>query len=189
MDHQLSRRAGRGTAALKSRNPRFAVCDASGFTYLALLAAIIIIGISLGSATKYWQTISLRDKEAELLFRGEQYRQAIERYYSAIPGKMQYPQSIDDLIKDGRTPQGRRYLRQKYKDPITGEDFVEIRDQVTRRLTGVRSASEKEPLKQAGFQEAEKDFEGKKKYNEWKFQFTPKQALTPPGQPAAPLLR
>ncbi len=166
-----------------------------GFTYIALLAAIVIISISLGSATKYWQNVSLREKEEELLFRGEQYRLAIERYYFSIPGRMQYPQSIDDLIKDSRTVDGKRYLRQKFKDPITGEDFVEIRDQLSRRIIGVCSSSDKEPLKQADFPDTSqiyKDFEGKKKYSEWKFQFMPQLGtagtLVPrvPGAPGVP---
>lgn len=142
-----------------------------GFTYLALLAAIIIIGISLGAAGKYWQNVAQREKEEELLFRGDQYRQAIERYYFAIPGRQQYPQSIDNLLKDERTPTGRRHLRRKYKDPVTGEDFVEIRDQLSRRIVGVFSASDKAPLKQANFSEAyqNQNFSGKEKYSDWKF--------------------
>jgi hypothetical protein len=48
-----------------------------------------------------------------------------------------------------------------------------IRDQTKgNRITGVYSKSEKEPLRTAGFEERYKEFEGKKKYNEWKFLFT-----------------
>lgn len=160
-----------------------------GFTYIALLAAIVIIGITLGSATKYWQNISVRDKEEELLFRGEQYRVAIERYYNAIPGRIQYPQSIDDLLKDSRSAEGKRYLRKKYLDPITGEEFVEIRDMLSKRIVGVCSSSEKEPLKQTNFPDTSpiyKDFEGKKKYNDWKFQFMPQAQLPQPAFPPTP---
>ncbi len=154
----------------------------SGFTYIALLAAIVIIGISLGAATKYWSNISLREKEEELLFRGDQYRKAIESYTSAVPGRKEFPQSIDDLLRDNRTGTMRRHLRQKFKDPVSGEDFVEIRDQVTRRVIGVNSPSDREPLKQANFPDACRDFEGKKKYSEWRFVYTPL-----PGQPGLPV--
>lgn len=156
----------------------------SGFTYIALLAAIVIIGISLGAVTRYWSNISLREKEEELLFRGDQYRKAIERYMSAVPGRTEFPQSIDDLLRDNRTATMRRHLRQKFKDPVSGEDFVEIRDQMTRRVIGVNSPSDREPLKQANFLEQYKDFEGKKKYSEWRFVYTP-QPVQPglPGQP------
>ena len=160
------------------RNPQ----SSRGFTYIALLVAITIIGISLGATGKYWQNIMQREKEEELLFRGDQYRKAIERYYFAIPGRMEYPQNIDDLLVDNRTAMGKRHLRQKYKDPITGEDFTEFRDQTRgNRITGVYSASEKGPLKQGNFPEEYRDFEGKKKYNEWKFVFT--------GQPGQPPVR
>lgn len=153
----------------------------SGFTYIALLAAIVIIGISLGAVTRYWSNISLREKEAELLFRGDQYRKAIESYMRAVPGRVEFPQSIDDLLRDNRTAVMKRHLRQKFKDPVSGEDFVEIRDQVTRRINGVYSPSNKEPLKQANFPDVYRDFEGKKKYSEWKFVATPR-----PGQPGSP---
>ncbi len=139
-----------------------------GFTYMALLAAIVIIGISLGAAGKYWQNVSLRDKEEELLFRGNQYRQALESYYKAMPGRRQYPASIDDLLKDSRSATGKRYLRQKFKDPITGEDFVEVRDQ-TRRIIKFHSSSDKEPLKKDNFADVNKEFVGKTKYSEWEF--------------------
>jgi hypothetical protein len=33
---------------------------------------------------------------------------------------------MDELLKDGRTFPGKRYLLQKHKEPFTGEDFVEI---------------------------------------------------------------
>ncbi len=137
---------------------------------MALLAAIVIIGITLGAVARYWSNVSARDKEEELLFRGDQYRNAIESYYYGIPGRREYPPSIDELVKDSRSAGGKRYLRQKFKDPITGKDFVEIKNE-QMRVVGVCSASEKEPIKQANFAEADSAFEGAKKYNDWKFQF------------------
>ncbi|MEK6744145.1 MAG: type II secretion system protein [Nitrospirota bacterium] len=173
-------------------NLQFTICNprSRGFTYVALLTAIVIIGISLGAAGKYWQNVMMREREEELLFRGGQYRLAIERYYIAIPGRLQYPQDLDVLLKDSRTASGKRHLRQKYKDPITNEDFEVIRDLTKgNRITGVYSRSDKEPLRTAGFEDPYKEFEGKKKYNEWKFVFTlptgpPGTAV--PGQPVRP---
>lgn len=156
-----------------------------GFTYVALLAAIVIIGISLGAAAKYWSNVALREKEEELLFRGDQYRKAVERYYLAVPGRRELPQSIDDLLRDNRTAIGKRHLRRKFKDPITAEDFVEITDTASKRIRGVRSSSEKEPLKKSNFPEQYKDFEGKERYNEWQFVFLPQggHSLPPPPPP------
>ncbi len=151
---------------------------ARGFTYIALLAAIVIIGIVLGSAGKYWQNVMLREKEEELLFRGNQYRAAIEHYYNAKPGIPAYPQKLEDLVKDERFQEDykRRHLRQLYKDPITGEDFEVFRDMTKgNRIIGVYSRSEAEPLRQTGFSEENKDFEGKKMYKDWQFLFVPQQ--------------
>jgi type II secretory pathway pseudopilin PulG len=161
------------------RNPQSAIRN--GFTYIALLAAIVIIGITLGSAAKSWQNFAQREKEEELLFRGNQYRLAIERYYHALPGRQQFPNSIDVLLKDERTPVGKRHLRQRYLDPITGEDFELIRDMFHgNTIKGVYSKSEKAPIKQSGFPEELKDFEGKTMYSAWKFIKEP-TAMKPAG--------
>lgn len=161
-----------------------------GFTYTALLAAIVIIGITLGSASKYWSSLMARDREEELLFRGNQYRMAIQKYMTAIPGRIQYPESIDALLKDSRSPDGKRHLRQKFKDPITGEDFVLIIEPLSRRIIGVHSSSEKEPIKKSNFAIENRDFEGKTKYNEWLFQAVAPGQIQQPGavpyNPAAP---
>ena len=163
------------------RNPQSAIRNCNGFTYMALLVTITIIGITLGSAAKSWQNIAQRDKEEELLFRGNQYRVAIERYYNALPGRHQFPNSIDDLLKDSRTPTGKRYLRQKYKDPMTGEDFELIRDLFHgNTIKGVFSKSDKTPVRQKGFPDELKDFEGKTKYSEWQF-ISGQGAVTPTG--------
>ena len=165
----------------KIRNPKSAIRNSkSGFTYIALLAAIVIIGITLGSAAKSWQNIAQREKEEELLFRGNQYRLAIESYYN-YQGRRQFPNTIEVLLKDERSPTGKRHLRQRYKDPITGEDFELVRDMFHgNTIKGVFSKSEKTPIKQAGFPEGLMDFEGKTKYNEWQFIKDP-SVTTPAG--------
>ena len=164
----------------RPRCPKSAILNHTGFTYIALLAAIVIIGITLGSAAKSWQNIAQREKEEELLFRGNQYRLAIERYYNAL-GRRQFPNSIDDLLMDSRTPVGKRHLRQRYLDPITGEDFEVVRDMFQgNTIKGVFSKSEKTPVKQAGFPEELKDFEGQTKYSEWQFIKEP-ASMTPAG--------
>jgi len=140
-----------------------------GFTYITLLVVLTIVGISLGAAGKYWSNVIVRDKEEELLFRGDQYRQAIQGYYYGRPGLNQYPQSLDDLLSDNRSVTGKRYLRQKFKDPMTNDDFVVIKDPLSNRIMGVRSSSDKTPLKTSGFPDVYRDFEGKLKYSEWEF--------------------
>jgi len=175
----------RAAKPTRSRERRsFAPHSVRGFTYVALLAAIIIIGISLGAAGKYWQNVMMREKEQELLFRGDQYRIAIERYVTALPGRAQYPPSIEELLKDSRSAAGKRHLRQKYKDPVTNEDFELIRDKARgNRIIGVYSKSDKQPLKVKGFPEQYRSFEGKLMYSDWKFVYSPTagQQGLPPG--------
>jgi len=186
-EHGMNTQGAEGKGQRRKPTPRtmrYALCAMrrSGFTYIALLTAIVIIGISLAAAGKYWSNILQREKEEELLFRGNQYVLAIERYSKAIPGlQSRAPSSIDDLFSDS----SKHYLRRKYKDPITGEDFVEIFTIIggqTKKLTGVKSSSDKEPIKQSNFPSGPnepqyfKDFEGKKKYSDWQFVYQSQQA-------------
>ena len=55
--------------------------------------------------------------EAELLYGGNQYRRAIERYY--VSGPRQFPRALEDLLKDPRKPGTERYLRKLYIDPLS----------------------------------------------------------------------
>lgn len=152
-----------------------------GFTYLGLLIAVAILGATLAAAGEVWRTAQQRERERELLFVGDQIRQAIGRYYSA--GR-QYPQSLDDLLRDPRLPGVTRYLRKRYYDPITGTTEWGLVKGAGDRITGVFSRSEERPIKQANFSWADREFEGKEKYSEWTFVYQPKSARLPrTGQP------
>lgn len=79
-----------------------------GFTYLAMLLGVAMLGATLALTGMAWQTVAQREKEADLLFVGGEFRRAIKQYY-AFSG--QYPRQISDLLKDPRFPGIRRYLR------------------------------------------------------------------------------
>jgi type II secretory pathway pseudopilin PulG len=149
----------------------------NGFTFLAVMFAIVLIGLSISGAVQQWKTIMKREKEAELLFRGDQIRKAIAAYVQT-PGISNYPQKLDDLVKVPNTSATKRFLRKKYKDPVTNEEWAYVK--IGDRIKGVYSTSEEEPLKKAGFPDDYKFFEGRTKYSEWVFEFTPQQA--PPQQ-------
>lgn len=148
--------------------------SSAGFTYLAALMLIMLSGIMLGLAGRTWKQVMQREKEEELLFRGKQIYDAIYRWNKPLPG--QHPPTnlseLSYLLKDPRTAGTRRYLRKLYKDPMTGEEWVLIKDPV-RGVIGVASASGEEPIKQANFPDEFKDFEGKTKYSDWKFVIKP----------------
>lgn len=146
-----------------------------GFTYMALMVAVIVIGLAVASTGKVWSTVVKRDREAELLFRGVEIKRAIGSYYRLSPGVSVFPKSLDDLVKDPRQPSIVRHLRKLYTDPMTGKaDWVLIKDKGGGVL-GVRSSSEARPLKKGGFPAALSGLEGKGSYSEWRFVFEPKK--------------
>ena len=90
---------------------------------MGLMLFMLIAGIGLAAAGLVWKTEIKREKEAQLLFVGEQYRQAIGSYYESTPSAVrQFPLSLADLLKDARFPAIKRHLRQMYSDPMTGRE-------------------------------------------------------------------
>ncbi len=154
----------------------------SGFTYLTVLFAVAFMGFALALAGEVWHTAVMRDREVQLLYTGNQYRRAIGLYY--VNGPSQYPGTLDDLLKDPRKPGTERYLRKLYSDPITGKsEWGTIKAPNGVGIMGVYSLSEEQPMKTAGFRVDNKDFEGKSKYSDWQFIYTPASAQQAPVQP------
>jgi type II secretory pathway pseudopilin PulG len=163
----------------------------AGFTYLGALVLVVVTGIALGSAGQYWSTLMTREKEKELLFRGDQICRAIDSYYKAAPQGRQpsYPSRLEDLLKDPRSLEPRRHLRKLYIDPMTDGKWGVISDG-KGGVKGVFSLSEKAPLKSGGFPTGYESFEGAKAFTDWKFVSNPTSAKTPqavsPAQPSEP---
>lgn len=88
----------------------------SGYAMAALLVALSVMAILFGMALPAWRTFVQREREAELIFRGEQYAQAIGLFSRRTGG---FPASFDAL-RDGR------YIRKLYKDPMTNGDFQPV---------------------------------------------------------------
>jgi hypothetical protein len=160
-----------------------------GFTYIAVLVMIVIMGIMLGAAGQSWQMIMRREREEELLFRGQQIKAAIERWNKPAPGRAQTRQLSDlkDLLKDPASAGAVRYLRRLYTDPITGKEWNVVREPA-RGIVGVFSSSDEEPLKKANFPVGLEAFEGKTKYSDWKFGYKLQNAPAPPGSAPVPPL-
>jgi type II secretory pathway pseudopilin PulG len=138
----------------------------AGFTYIGLLIAVAVIGILLSSVGVIWTLQARRDREEQLLFVGNQYRQAIGRYWQM--GGV-YPRALEDLVEDQRVPVPRRFLRRLYPDPITGaRDWEVIRDG-DGGIMGVASSSQQQPLKVAGFRLADVSFGKAECYCGWRF--------------------
>jgi type II secretory pathway pseudopilin PulG len=88
-----------------------------GFMMVALLVLMSVMAITMAAMLPAWNTMARREREAELVFRGEQYARAITLFQRKYAGA--YPPSVDTLINE-------HVLRKKYKDPITNDDFRTI---------------------------------------------------------------
>jgi type II secretory pathway pseudopilin PulG len=88
-----------------------------GYAMAALLVTLAVMGVMLTVLLPAWSTQAKREKEAELVFRGEQYARAIGLFGRRFPNAL--PPSVDILVEQ-------KFLRKKYKDPVTGEDFVYV---------------------------------------------------------------
>jgi type II secretory pathway pseudopilin PulG len=141
----------------------------AGFTYIGLMFAIAVIGITLATVGVVWSTQIRRDKEAELLFVGDQYRTAIGRYRAS---GNQFPLTLNDLLEDKRYPQARRYLRRLYPDPMTGSADWQLITAADGGIMGVASASQLKPIKVAGFPALDAAFASVDCYCGWRFIYT-----------------
>lgn len=84
--------------------------DESGYAMAALLVGMAVMALVLSVALPSWQTYIRREKEAELVFRGEQYARAIALYQRRYANA--FPPDLDVLVRE-------RFLRKKYRDPMT----------------------------------------------------------------------
>ena len=153
-----------------------------GFTYLAILFVVAIMGTGLALVGEVWATATLRERESDLLNVGNEYRKAIGRYY--IAGPRQYPRTLEDMLKDPRQAGTVRHLRKLYPDPIAGKSNWGLVRAPDGGIAGVYSLSDERPLKSGGFAVRDKEFESKQKYSEWKFVYVP-TTQSPTATPAS----
>jgi type II secretory pathway pseudopilin PulG len=141
----------------------------TGFTLLGLLFLVAVLGAGLAVLGTVWKTVNQREKEAELLFVGDQYRRALASYHRLGPGaEKRYPKKLEDLLRDPRFPNTVRHLRRLQPDPVTGGDWVLLRD-AEGGIQGVHSTSTAPPRKTAGFPREYAAFEGAGSYADWVF--------------------
>jgi|HubBroStandDraft_5_1064220.scaffolds.fasta_scaffold59649_2 hypothetical protein len=75
--------------------------------------ALLVISLSV-AAPKIARSIQ-RDRDLETFHRGLQYRRAVQLYYRKFHA---YPPNVEALVNTNDI----RFLRKKYKDPITGQE-------------------------------------------------------------------
>jgi type II secretory pathway pseudopilin PulG len=87
-----------------------------GYMMLTLMLFVALLAIAALGWIERADFQLKRDREEELIHRGVQYSRAIKRYVRKFG---HYPARLEDL----ETTSGVRYLRRRYKDPVTGKDF------------------------------------------------------------------
>ncbi len=87
----------------------------SGYAILFIFLTMAIVGIMLYAAMPRVAFEAQRDQEQMLIDRGEQYKRAIQVYFRKFK---KYPAKIEDLENSSN----QRFLRKRYKDPMTGKD-------------------------------------------------------------------
>jgi type II secretory pathway pseudopilin PulG len=100
-----------------------------GYAMAALLVAMSVMAVLMTVALPVWQTAMQREREAELVFRGEQWARAIALFQRKYANAL--PPSTDVLINE-------KFLRKKYKDPITGGEFQLLSSASLQATTGAR---------------------------------------------------
>jgi type II secretory pathway pseudopilin PulG len=87
-----------------------------GYILLTLMFMCTMIIVALAAIGPQLTQQLKRDREEEMIHRGVQYSRAIRRFYKKTG---RYPVRLEEL----ENTNNQRFIRQKYKDPITGEDF------------------------------------------------------------------
>jgi type II secretory pathway pseudopilin PulG len=86
---------------------------APGYALLILMMLVTVLLVSLTAALPSIYMQAQREREEELLFRGNEYARALLLFRQKF---QRYPQSVDELVKKTN---GIRFLRHAYKDPMT----------------------------------------------------------------------
>jgi type II secretory pathway pseudopilin PulG len=168
-----------------------------GYAMAALLVGLAVMAILLSVAMPTWRQMVQREKEAELIFRGQQYARGIglfQRKYAAT-----FPPDVDTLVRQ-------KFLRKKYKDPMVADGEFQVLYQVQQTPgsqpggrggagTGIGSATRVGSGTPGGLtgprggvigvaskstDTSLRIYNGRTHYNEWQFIYSP--ALLGPGQ-------
>ena len=142
----------------------------SGYTYVSVLIVLVAATLATQVTDIPSESARIKDREAEILFRGRAYRDAIEAYWLAGGATPSYPASIDDLLLDTRT--GQRHLRRAYTDPITGEDWTLLYE-TGGRINGVSPRSDQKPRLTHFTRKSETELRDKDQYADWEFRYKP----------------
>jgi type II secretory pathway pseudopilin PulG len=98
------------------QSPQRSRRDEGGYILLTLLFMVTLLVVAAAAILPTVAFNIRRDREQELIHRGVQYSRAIRAYYKKFG---RYPTRMEDLESTNNL----RFLRKRYKDPVTGQDF------------------------------------------------------------------
>jgi competence protein ComGC len=101
----------------------------AGFSMAALVIFLTAASILLTISVPSYVMEAKREQEKELIFRGEEYTRAIQKYQRTLN---LLPTNVDDLLSSN----GTRFLRKAYADPVSGEPWRVIILNADGTLTG-----------------------------------------------------
>lgn len=111
-------RVGNDNSYVQLRGQGESAAGQRGYAMAALLVGLSVMAVLMGVALPVWNKQAQREREEEYLFRAHEYARGILKFQRrAGPGTL--PPSLDVLVEQ-------RFVRRKYKDPITGEDFQPV---------------------------------------------------------------
>lgn len=88
----------------------------AGYALLMLVFLSALLLLAAAAATPRLLTQGLREREDELIWRGEQYARAVRLHYRKLG---RFPQSLEELTE---AKSGVRFLRRAYADPVNRVD-------------------------------------------------------------------
>ncbi len=178
LDRPAARRGARGGCGTARQG---------GFTYIAVLLAMLLLALATQAVMTYVSQQAQREREAELLRIGRAYVQAIAAFHDATPGSVKrWPRQLDDLIEDRRLVSTRRYLRELYADPVTRLPNWELVKAPDGGIAGIRSRSDAQPLRSAAIDLDVITLSPASRYSDWQFVYQPPPTGASTGKPHPP---
>src|SRR5262249_58461811 len=91
-----------------------------GYMLVSLMLFLTLMAISMMVVLPQIAFQAKRDREEEMVHRGVAYSRAIRRFYKKFG---RYPARVEELENTNQL----RFLRKRYKDPLTDKDFKLVR--------------------------------------------------------------
>lgn len=141
-----------------------------GFAYVLLLITVSVISIFASASVSLGSQVARRDAEHNLLSIGSEFEQAL-RAYAAVPAgaitaaNARGPRNLEELLKDARSASTRRYLRQVYAYPLTGQEAWGTVKDSSGFIVRIYSLADGKPIKRTGFPVQQAGFEDADTYS------------------------